>query len=271
MPVALRFARVAFSVQSERRRSRLVDGAIGLSVASDIHNKSEVLGLLRARPGARLLDIGCNVGSFSLECSRLVGADEVYGIEIDAGAAEVARAAGVRVTQADCNEPLPYEDGMFDVIVANQVIEHLYFTDDFIEEVRRILRPEGQLVISTTNLAALHYRLWLLAGMQPSGLHPSEHQFGNHLRGVDNPRRGHKSVFTYYRAECIRCRTAWPGSYAGRLLHWGSIPRSTRAVVAPRGNVRRAAPAAPEDESHSAFLGCPWDRGKDSWLWKSRW
>jgi SAM-dependent methyltransferase len=174
-----------------------VDGAIGLSVASDIHNKSEVLGLLRARPGARLLDIGCNVGSFSLECSRLVGADEVYGIEIDAGAAEVARAAGVRVTQADCNEPLPYEDGMFDVIVANQVIEHLYFTDDFIEEVRRILRPEGQLVISTTNLAALHYRLWLLAGMQPSGLHPSEHQFGNHLRGVDNPRRGHKSVFTY--------------------------------------------------------------------------
>lgn len=184
-------------MQSETTRSRYADTAIGLSIASDLHNKSEILGLLCRRPGASLLDIGCNVGSFSLECSRVVGADEVYGIEIDAGAAEVARAAGVHVTQADCNQPLPYEDAMFDVIVANQVIEHLYFTDDFIGEVGRILRPDGQLVISTTNLAGLHYRLWLLAGMQPSCLHPSEHQFGNHLRGVDNPRYGHKSVFTY--------------------------------------------------------------------------
>lgn len=144
-----------------------------------------------------LLDIGCNDGTYTCQLMSAIGTRKAYGIELSAGAVSDASTKGINVICADLNKALPLSSDSFDVIIANQVIEHLYFTDDFVDEIHRILKPNGILIISTTNLSALHYRFWLLFGMQPSCLHPSRYQFGNHLRGVENPIYGHKSVFTH--------------------------------------------------------------------------
>lgn len=62
---------------------------------------------------------------------------------------------------------------MFDLVHANQVIEHLYETDLFIKEIYRILKKGGYAIISTPNLAGLHNIVSLILGKQPFPAHVS--------------------------------------------------------------------------------------------------
>ena len=120
--------------------------------------------------GGRLLDLGCDDGSLSLRFGSRARAREIHGVEVVPAAAAVARGQGIVVTQADLNGRLPYEDGEFDVVVSNQVIEHLVDTDVFVSEVRRILRPGGVAITSTENLASWHNVASLVLGWQPFSL-----------------------------------------------------------------------------------------------------
>ena len=88
---------------------------------------------------------------------------------------------GVKVEEADLNRPLPYDTGYFDLVHSNQVIEHLYDTDTYLSEIRRILKPGGLAVLSTNNLSSWHNIVSLLFGWQPPPMHPSG------LRILGNP------------------------------------------------------------------------------------
>ncbi len=61
--------------------------------------------------------------------------------------------------------PLP--DNSYDLIVAGEIVEHLFDTDGFARELYRILKPGGTLIISTPNLASWYNRLRLLRGKVP--------------------------------------------------------------------------------------------------------
>ena len=150
-----------------------------------------------------MLDLGCNDGAFTRQLADRVGAAEVHGVEfVDALAGE-ARARGVDVIAHDLNEPLPYQDGSFDVVHSNQVIEHLVRTDTFVREIRRVLRPTGYALLSTNNLASWHNLFSLALGMQPMPCHVSDEiVLGNRLdprRGEEHPEKGftHLRVFSY--------------------------------------------------------------------------
>ncbi|WP_345672859.1 class I SAM-dependent methyltransferase, partial [Streptomyces phyllanthi] len=54
-----------------------------------------------------------------------------------------------------------------DAVLFSEVIEHLVDPDDALDELRRVLRPGGHLMLSTPNLAAWYNRALLLAGVQP--------------------------------------------------------------------------------------------------------
>ena len=49
-------------------------------------------------------------------------------------------------------DPLSFVDGLFDVVVASEIIEHLLNLDGFLDECHRILRPGGQMIVSTPNV-----------------------------------------------------------------------------------------------------------------------
>lgn len=166
-------------------------------------NKSEILGLVEPRPGGRLLDCGCGNGEFTASVVRRAQASEAYGIECVQQRIKEAIGRGIIVTKADLNEPLPYEDRFFDVVHANQIIEHLFNTDLFLKEIRRVLRPNGYAIVSTNNLASWHNVFSLALGMQPTPLHISNEAIvGNAfdpLRGTRHPSQGdsHLRIFSF--------------------------------------------------------------------------
>jgi len=78
------------------------------------------------------------------------------GVERHRESAHAARARGIDVVDADLDKALPFEDASFDVVISNQVIEHLSDTDTFVAQIHRVLVPGGDVVVSTENLASWH-------------------------------------------------------------------------------------------------------------------
>lgn len=105
----------------------------------------------------RLLDVGCGGGAL-LARMRSQGW-EVEGIDIDRGALEVARAAGLPVRHATLTD-LATERPLrqFDVVTLDHVLEHLYDPVGSLRAARLLLRPGGVLWLATPNLAALGHR-----------------------------------------------------------------------------------------------------------------
>jgi SAM-dependent methyltransferase len=119
--------------------------------------------------GGKLLDVGCDDGARTLAFARASGA-EPHGLDIVRERVDEARARGVHAQVADLNDRFPYEAATFDLVVSNQVIEHLTDTDRFVSETHRVLRPGGLAVVSTENLASWHNIGALVLGWQPFSL-----------------------------------------------------------------------------------------------------
>jgi ubiquinone/menaquinone biosynthesis C-methylase UbiE len=114
------------------------------------HTEVEASLLRRAlTSGASVLDAGCGrttrLGAYRASISRLIGVD------LDAAAGAENEALDDFVV-ADCAR-LPFEDGAFDLVYSNFVIEHLESPQAAFQEWRRVLRPEGSLVCLTSNRA----------------------------------------------------------------------------------------------------------------------
>lgn len=129
--------------------------------------REQLISYLSRKEGCSFLDCGCDAGEFTLRMKKALGAREVYGIEINKAAASKARARGIKLFLSDLNYPFPLPKESVDVVTADQVIEHLVDLDNFIQEISRVLKPSGYVVISTENLASFHNIFALLLGFQP--------------------------------------------------------------------------------------------------------
>ncbi|MEM5829324.1 MAG: class I SAM-dependent methyltransferase [Candidatus Aenigmatarchaeota archaeon] len=163
----------------------------------------KILSLLDPPEGEKnlkLLDIGCGDGSFSLEVAKKCNAKEIHGLEINKDVLEKAKKKGIKIHEGDANKKFPFKDNFFDVIIANQVVEHLLNPDNFFEEIHRILKPNGYCIISTPNLCSLHNRIFILLGWQITNISPSTKVvFGNPNRGAQSNMWGpyrHLTIFS---------------------------------------------------------------------------
>jgi SAM-dependent methyltransferase len=119
-----------------------------------------------ATPGAdrKLLDVGCYDGTLA---AQFLPHWDVYGLEGDLKGAETANRRGVKTTLHDLEKPFPFPDGTFDCVLAAEIIEHVYDTDQFLREVKRVLKKDGVLVMSIPNIACLSNRIGMLFGKYP--------------------------------------------------------------------------------------------------------
>lgn len=130
----------------------------------------------RFRGGGRLLDVGCAGGRF-LVAARARGF-AVFGVE----AAEEAARVGRRFFGLDLHVgPLDSYQAAepFDVVRANQVIEHLQDPARFLRRLAELVRPGGLVIVATVNYASLSRML-----------------IGPRWRHLGNARNGHVSFFT---------------------------------------------------------------------------
>jgi SAM-dependent methyltransferase len=155
--------------------------------ASEGENRRMIFEAVAGGPSrSRLLDIGCYDGAFTVDLARAARAEHVTGVELLEQHAVRARERGVNVVVGDVNAALPFPDGAFDLVHANQIIEHLRCTDDFMRETARVCAPDGLVVLSTNNMAAWHNVGGLVLGLQPMPCHVSDEvHVGNPL----DPRR----------------------------------------------------------------------------------
>lgn len=142
--------------------------------ATEEENRQALLAALPRTCNGPLLDIGPHEGDLTIAAARHVGAEEIYGVELIGDHVPIARSKGIKVVQGDVDEGLPFDDGMFGYVFANQVIEHVRRTDVFLREIRRVLRPDGIAMISTNNLASWHNVISLALGFQPTPMHVSD-------------------------------------------------------------------------------------------------
>jgi SAM-dependent methyltransferase len=94
------------------------------------------------------LEIGCGDGFFSSELATR--GCRVTGLDFSSAAVEQARR---RVPRAefmvhDLSNPLPFPDGSFDVVWCSEVLEHLFAPLAVLQEVSRVLRPGGILLVT---------------------------------------------------------------------------------------------------------------------------
>lgn len=165
-------------------------------------NNANLAKLLEKNPQARILDLGCDDGILVKErIDKFVGTKDIWGVDIDQEVLGKAKKLGLKTSCLDLNnKKLPFKSNFFDVVEANQVIEHLWNTDIFLEEIHRVLKPGGYLVISTENLSSWHNLFSLLLGFQaPSQDVSSKFRPGNPFSLCqDRPRpwTAHQRVFT---------------------------------------------------------------------------
>ena len=106
----------------------------------------------RLARGKRVLDAGCGTGYGAAELAKNAAA--VTGVdqsdEAVAFARENYRLPNLNFLAASV-VALPYPGASFDLVVAFEVIEHLDAWHEFLLEVRRVLAPGGQFIVSTPN------------------------------------------------------------------------------------------------------------------------
>ncbi len=102
--------------------------------------------------GARVLDIGCGIGTYVRKLGEL--ADRAYGIDVDP--ARVRKGARVRKDATGglsvaVSEQLPFATNAFDMVLLNEVIEHVKDDRATLREACRVVRPGGHVVVYAPN------------------------------------------------------------------------------------------------------------------------
>lgn len=160
---------------------------------------------------ARILDIGFFKGELTVDRFQNIAQPEIYGIDIDPKAIISAKKLKIKTVKYNLEKGLPFKSNFFDIISANQIIEHLVDIDLFVSEIFRVLKPKGYVLLSTENLSSWHNIFALTFGWQAFSQHISHKLYiGNPLRlqktggehedihiKIFTP-RGLKDLFTVY-------------------------------------------------------------------------
>lgn len=164
-----------------------------------------------------VLDLGSGDGALSYQL--LVERGFLIGIDVSANM--LYKSMLTHRIIADLEVNIPIRRGVVDLCLACDIIEHLIDTDNFLDNIYRVLKPEGRVIISTPNLASLVERILLLLGYQPQNVEVSTiHKFGSFRT---TPPAGHfrgftlgalKEMLKYYRFRNIKVKTT---SYYGDI------------------------------------------------------
>lgn len=136
-----------------------------------------------------ILDIACNDGELTKHYGKY---GQIMGIDINQQSVKKCQKRGVKCLQAEIGDLVKSHRQKFDVVIAGDIIEHVFDTDQFLIDISQVLKKNGVLLLTTANLASFGRRIMLLLGLNPfiefSSRLPSKEFNVGHIRyyTVDN-------------------------------------------------------------------------------------
>ena len=107
--------------------------------------------------GKKVLDIGCRDGALT---SYYHTGNTVTGFDIDSEALQRAKSGlGISTIHGDLNDTWDIAQNTFDVVVAAEVVEHLYYPDAVLKKIATVLTEEGMLLGTVPNAFSLKHRI----------------------------------------------------------------------------------------------------------------
>jgi SAM-dependent methyltransferase len=127
----------------------------------------------------RLLDVGVGVGN-DIEALRNAGVGIAAIMGLDYGRTDTRRLpyCDYRTVNIETDR-IPAMDKQFDIVLANQVLEHCKEIPWIMHEIARVSKPGALVLIGVPNMACWYNRLFLLFGIQPASMEV----LGPHVRG----------------------------------------------------------------------------------------
>ena len=210
------------------------------------YNNQTLTAIIDPAKKARILDIGPFRGDLILKRVKNIREAEIYAVDNDPEAIKSCKKLGIRVKQYNVEKGLPYKSNQFDIVSANQIIEHLTNIDLFVKEIHRVLKPNCYAVLSTENLSSWHNLIAMLLGWQAFSQQISTlKNIGNPLKFsqeqiIENDR--HQTIFTLFGLKSLF------------ELHGFIIEKSFGAGYYPLPNPFSEI-FSKLDPNHSAFIG----------------
>ena len=213
--------------------------------------------LPRLRPGMRLLDAGCGPGSVTCGLAQIVAPGPVTGIDLSAAVLEQARSLaaerGIGNAAFETGDvyALEYGDETFDVVFANQLLQHLADPPAALREFRRVLKPGGLVAVRDADYATMspqphfaEFDDWNRLYHQVARRNAAEPDAGRHLpdwlRAAGLP--GYELHPNVVLLEGDDARI-WGEAWSQRILHSGIAEQSLEYGLAGQAELERLSQA----------------------------
>lgn len=169
----------------------------------------------------RILDVGCNYG----EIEKFLSAqNQVYAIDTDksaiALAKKITKSANFKLASAT---DIPYPNNHFDVILCLSVLEHIKNDKKAISEIKRVLKPGGELILTIPNKdfqlipSYIGYGIKIINKIFKKKFPSSDKQYVHFgTEGIGHVRQGYslrqlKEILTEAGFKILSSRTYWHG------------------------------------------------------------
>jgi methionine biosynthesis protein MetW len=152
----------------------------------------KVIGIMKGFKGS-FLDVGCGDGSMTARICSELGC-RAKAVELIKENVSKARQKGIDAKQVDLNRKgLPFASEEFGAVFAGEVLEHVVDSEGLLDDIRRVLKKNGVLVVSVPNIASWYNRMLLLFGFLPLFVESgSREAYGTPFGEVN----GHVKAFT---------------------------------------------------------------------------
>lgn len=121
-----------------------------------------------------ILDIGCRDGTLTRYFSKK---NKVTGVDVDKRLLKKCKKdLGIKTIAFDLNSEIwPFPLNHYDVVVAGEVLEHLYYPELVSMKIKKLLKPKGLFIGSVPHGFHLFDRLRFLRGIVPKSIHDPTH------------------------------------------------------------------------------------------------
>ncbi|MGC2175964.1 MAG: methyltransferase domain-containing protein [Acidimicrobiales bacterium] len=182
--------------------------------------------------GMTLLDVGCGPGTITADLATRLKEGTVIGIDLSEEVVALAREQHLASSGVDLSfrtgdvYSLDFADATFDVVYAHQVLQHLSRPVEALEEMRRVLKPEGLLAVRDADFGGFTWypsdpvlSRWMDVYHQLTSRNGAQADAGRHLKAWARA-AGYDDVVvssSNWTFQSVEERQWWGGLWADRI------------------------------------------------------